>query len=211
MKTRICIGFIILFTNALAQDTTDLVARASQLYKTQKYADAEILFERVLKSAPKNIIARYDLGLSKYKSGKYRNAIDDFLLVNAQSQNKYLRAASNYNIGVALIKVGELKKGIVAFKNTLKINPDDSLARDNLQLAMNELKQLELSASAKNNSATNQTKKPSVTKSQIKPITPVKQNAADILSNQQAKEKALRDSISKSKKTISKEKLKNDW
>ena len=63
-----------------------------------------------------------------------------FTEVAGSAEKGELKAKAYYNKGAVLSQQKKLEESIEAYKNTLRINPDDKEARENLQKALLELK-----------------------------------------------------------------------
>ena len=50
---------------------------------------------------------------------------------------------AHYNLGVILLQKGEIKEAVYHFRKTLRLRPAFAAARDNLQLALLQLQELE--------------------------------------------------------------------
>lgn len=59
----------------------------------------------------------------------------------AFSQTENEKSKVYHNIGNALLKSEKLKEGVEAYKNALKLNPDDLETKYNLSYALNKMKQ----------------------------------------------------------------------
>ena len=110
-----------------------------------------------------------------------------------------LRSHSYYNKGVSLSQQKKLEESIDAYKNTLRIAPDDSDARENLQKALNELKKQQQKQDNKNNDKKNNDKKDDKDK---KPESKSKLNekqAEQMLNALRQEEKSIQKDLQKNK------------
>ncbi|MGB5030148.1 MAG: tetratricopeptide repeat protein, partial [Chitinophagaceae bacterium] len=71
---------------------------------------------------------------------KQDEALKAFSELSDKANEKELRSKSFYNKGVVLTQQKKLEESIEAYKNSLRQNPDDKEARENLQKALLELK-----------------------------------------------------------------------
>ncbi|ANI88944.1 hypothetical protein A9P82_06325 [Arachidicoccus ginsenosidimutans] len=102
---------------------------------------AQSEYQKALKLSPNNWSALANLGIVQSKLKNADGAVKSF--DNALTNNKdvQLKATLNYDKGTTLAKAKKYEDAIKAFKNSLRINPEDQQARENLQKAINELKQ----------------------------------------------------------------------
>jgi len=50
---------------------------------------------------------------------------------------------AHYNLGIVLVQKGEMKEAVHHFRETVRLRPDLVAARDNLELALLRLQELE--------------------------------------------------------------------
>jgi Ca-activated chloride channel family protein len=121
-----------------AQDRT--LHKANVHYLGSQYDQAEKHYRAVLAKDSNNIIARYNLANTLHKQKKYEEAVIESGKVATKAADKKTRAAAHYNQGVALSRMKKLEASIEAYKNALRLDPNDQQARENLQKALRELK-----------------------------------------------------------------------
>lgn len=125
-----------------AQKGTKEVYYGNQAYRKGDLKAAVQYYEKALKTAPENEAARINLAIAQSKLKVTDKSVANFDKALKESKgNEALQSRLNYDKGTALAKGKKYKEAIDAFKNTLRINPGDAEARDNLQKAINELKQ----------------------------------------------------------------------
>ena len=139
MKNGFLLFAILCSFNALAQTAATFINRGNEYYLRLEFELAEGQFRKALDLNPHNAEARYNLGNALMQQKKYKAAIEmyDALVTD----NKSLKAAAHYNTGVSYSKQKDLPSSIDAYKASLRINPADKEARENLQKALTELKQ----------------------------------------------------------------------
>ncbi|MBE0572354.1 MAG: tetratricopeptide repeat protein [Ignavibacteriaceae bacterium] len=122
-----------------AQSTRGLVNDGVDLYKEQKFADAEVNFKKGVEINPESFEAKFNLGDAYYKQERYDEAIKSFqsAFVNARSDEE--RSKLYHNVGNSLLKAQKIKESIGAYKEALKLNPNDQETKYNLSYALNML------------------------------------------------------------------------
>lgn len=121
------------------------------LYKVQRYAEAEVEYKKALEVNPNSQLGNYNLALSLIQQGGANNEEQEnnplqqaTELLNSVAQNSKsadLRSKAFYNLG-NLAYVGEkYDLSVELYKNSLRNNPDDDQARDNLRMAQLKLQQ----------------------------------------------------------------------
>ncbi len=139
-KIIFTISFFCIAAAANCQEDKPLVLKGNELYKKQQYDQAADEYQKAAEINPKNAKALYNLGNALYKNRKMEEAqkVYDNAAENATGAKDKSRAV--YNKGVALTREKKLPESIDAYKQTLRLNPADEEARQNLQKALNELK-----------------------------------------------------------------------
>lgn len=138
----VLISFIILFSGIQinAQSTRGLVNDGVDLYKEKKFADAEVNFKKGTEKSPESFEAKFNLGDAYYKQERYDDAIKSFQSALVNTKNDKQRAKIFHNIGNSLLKSQKIKESIGAYKESLKLNPDDQETKYNLSYALEMLK-----------------------------------------------------------------------
>jgi Ca-activated chloride channel homolog len=122
----------------MAQAQSAGLRAGNKAYRQQQYANAAEAYRKVLARTPGNAVAGFNLGNALYKDKRNGEAEQAFDLAIAHSAGTPLLADSWYNKGVVLGAEQKLGDAINAYKNALRLNPADTMARENLQRAMNE-------------------------------------------------------------------------
>jgi Ca-activated chloride channel family protein len=153
-----------------------------------------------LRKDPENNIARFNLANALQKQNEIKEAKKNYDEVIEKADINSLKAESNYNKALAYIKEKDLLQAIASFKESLKQNPNDDDARENLQKALNELKKQQQQKQPKNQKPQNQKqqKQPQLNKNMM-------QQKFNELRNQ---EKQLQQKLQTKNNTVQPEK---DW
>jgi len=122
-----------------AQSTRSLVNEGVELYNEQKFADAEVNFKKGAEESPNNFEAKFNLGDAYYKQERYDEAMKTYQSAFVDAKNDLEKSDIYYNIGNSLLKSQKLKESIGAYKEALKLNPNDEQAKYNLSYALNQL------------------------------------------------------------------------
>jgi Ca-activated chloride channel family protein len=139
-KIIVAILLSVLCSAAFAQKEQKLVYQGNELYKKQQFDKAAAQYQKAADINAKNPVALYNLGNAFYKSKKIENAEKAFEAAADNAKDATAKSQAYYNKGVTLSRQKKLIESIDAYKNTLRINPTDQQARENLQKALNELK-----------------------------------------------------------------------
>jgi len=127
-------------SDSLAQSTRSLINKGVDLYKDQKFADAEVNFKKGAEKSPDNFEAKFNLGDAYYKQQRYDEAMKSYQSAMVDAKNDLDKSKIYYNVGNSLLKSQKIKESIGAYKEALKLNPDDQESKYNLSYALNQLK-----------------------------------------------------------------------
>ena len=167
------IAYCLLPIASFSQNEKTLIKKGNESYSKKEYDKAITDYKKVTEKNPANSTAQFNLGNALYKSKKTDEAITAYENAVSNSDSKNDKSKSFYNKGVVLQNNQKLPECIDAYKNALKLNPDDEDARQNLQKALQQLKQ--------------QQQKQKDNKEQKKPKDDQKQQPKDDQKNQQPK------------------------
>lgn len=141
MKWKLLIVPVFAFVFVNAQNAVKSIVRGNQYYQQSQFNLAEAQYRKALGYEPGNEKAKYNLSNALQKQNKFDEAaklLDD---VTASTKDNFLKSASYYNKGVAYSKIKKLDESIEAYKQSLRFNPDDQEARENLEKALLQKKQ----------------------------------------------------------------------
>lgn len=150
------IAFIIMFITtghlAFGQEEADrLISKGNEAYRAQQYEKAAQAYKAALEKDPNNVKASFNMGNALFKEKKFEEAAKVFEAAVKQTEEKKMQSQLYYNKGVSFTQQKKLEESIDAYKQSLRINPTDSLARENLQRALNEKKQQQKQQEQKQN------------------------------------------------------------
>lgn len=122
------------------EEVDDHLRKGNEFYKQQKFEEAQKEFAKALELAPNNKTVINNLASTKHRLNKPDEAKKEFEKLISDKNDNATRATATYNIGAILSKEKKLEESIEAYKNSLRLNPDDKETRENLQKALLELK-----------------------------------------------------------------------
>lgn len=143
MKRVIVISFFVLCAGMIklfAQDAERLIQKGNELYKQQKYREAELVYNEVLEKESSNNTAKYNKAVTIHKQAKPDESIKAFDDLAFKTEDREIKEKSYYNKGAILSGQKKLEESIEAYKSALRQDPNDKEARENLQKALLELK-----------------------------------------------------------------------
>ena len=132
--------FFVYFLVGWVGKWTRSMKTGTDAYWNRDYDVAVESFQQATLDKPDNPIAYYNLGAALYKKGKYKAATAAFQR-SLLKQNIPNQASVYYNLGNAQFQMSDLTAAIESYKFALRLNPQDSDAKNNLALALQMLKE----------------------------------------------------------------------
>ena len=140
-RAMVAIGLVLWHMGATAQTVDSYMQKGNDYYRQSAYEMAERQYRKVLEKSPQNAIALYNLANALYRQKKYDEAQEVLTrFTSGPVQNPNIKEAAYYNSGVIYSRQRDLPTSIEAYKNALRLNPNDKDARENLQKALSELR-----------------------------------------------------------------------
>jgi tetratricopeptide (TPR) repeat protein len=136
---------ILILSNSLlfGQQEKPLVRAGNKLYKEKQYDQSLEQYKKAITVSPANPLANYNMGNAQFRTNRLDEAVTSYDASISSSKKKPIREKGFYNKGVVYSKQQKLEESINAWKNALKLDPDDQEARENLQKALLEQKKQE--------------------------------------------------------------------
>lgn len=133
---------ILFFFLPLALGSFVLVAQetstAEALYQKRQYETAAKELKGQLEKDPKSIRINNNLACTMFQLNQKEEALKYWNLALENSSDQKQSARVNYNIGNYYYKNAQKDKAIESYKKALRLNPDDKLAKYNLEVALKE-------------------------------------------------------------------------
>jgi Ca-activated chloride channel homolog len=123
-----------------AQSVHKFLRKGDGAYKEGDYKGAEENYRKSLEMQP-NAKGSFNLGNAIFKQQRYTDAIKQYDEIIAKSNDNTLKANSLYNKGNAHFWNKEYDKSVEAFKQSLRLNPNDENAKKNLAKAKRQLQE----------------------------------------------------------------------
>lgn len=140
MKKVAFILLMLVSTRSVAQKNNlqERIAEANGRYERKAFTEAEQLYLDILRRSPDQYIAMFNLANALYRSNQIDKAIAQLDALARSKASFELKAKAFYNKAVLLGQQRKLDQSIIAYKNSLVLNPNDQQAQENLQRALNE-------------------------------------------------------------------------
>ena len=122
-------------SDAVAQKLPErrFIRQGNRTYDKGDFTGAEIKYKKALEKAPASFEAGFNMADALYRQGRFAEAAAlSGELVSAANGNVVNAAKSYYNQGNALFQQRKLEEALEAYKNSLRLNPNDTEAKFNL-------------------------------------------------------------------------------
>jgi Ca-activated chloride channel family protein len=144
-KHLVFIPILLLAVVALAgcgQSAETLNNKGNEAFADQDYEGALTAYLGAQEDAPEMAEPHYNAANSHYRMEDYQQAQQEIerALVAEESQQA-LDQHSYYNLGNTFFQAQQFEPAIQAYKEALRLNPDDLEAKQNLELALRQLQQ----------------------------------------------------------------------
>lgn len=136
IKIYVCFLIVISNSPSFGQHWVDSIKNANKAYKKGDYADAESIYHRHYKKAKAKGGLDEELAQTEYRMRDFNRALKHYTRKYQKSNSKKDKARLKHNIGNAYFEKGDYKKAINAYKESLRINPNDEETRYNLSQAL---------------------------------------------------------------------------
>ena len=143
MNREFVILFVMLLTGLLAsaQQERKPIRDGNELYEKQKYDEAEKKYDEALAVKPNLVEGIYNKANVQYQKKDYENAAKQYETAAALSNDPMVKAKAYHNMGNSLLEAKKYKESVEAYKNALRLNPNDTDTKYNLAYALQKLKQ----------------------------------------------------------------------
>ena len=143
MKNILFILSLLICITSFAQNKKSFLRDGNELYTDSSYNDAEIQYRKSLEKDQDYFNASFNLADAVYKQERYEesSALFDALIDNAPTENDLAKVY--HNLGNSLTQEQKLEEAIEAYKNALRINPNDAETRHNLALSKKQKQEQE--------------------------------------------------------------------
>jgi Ca-activated chloride channel homolog len=127
------------FTFSAFSQNGDII-KGNSYYKDSVFDKAEEMYRKSIAKKP-TPSAQYNLGNTLYKKQKPEEAIQQFDATAGMTEDAEVKAKALYNKGVVHHRSNQMEEAIAAYKQALRLTPDDAEIRKNLQLALRNQQQ----------------------------------------------------------------------
>jgi tetratricopeptide (TPR) repeat protein len=138
MKVTIAIIALFFSLPSFAQNEKAKIKKANDAYKKNEFDKSADQYAAILEKDNKNTVAQYNMGNALYKSKKKQDAINAYDKAASNMTKPLEKSNALYNKAVVQNADNKLKESIASYKDALKLDPTNTDARHNLQLAIKQ-------------------------------------------------------------------------
>ncbi len=114
------------------------VREGNRLYREGRYEEAHEQYLEALRAAPESPLIRFNDANALYQFDEFARAVDAYRGA-IEAADPVLEARAWYNLGNALYRQQQVEGALDAYKEALRRNPDDTDAKHNLEVALEQL------------------------------------------------------------------------
>ena len=126
-----------------SQTERKYIREGNKEFRKGNFSESEVLYRKALEENDEMYQAEFNLGSALYKQEKYENAGNCFSRVPEEDLSPADRARFYHNLGNSLLKNGQTRGSIEAYKEALRNNPEDMETKYNLSVALRMLREQE--------------------------------------------------------------------
>jgi Ca-activated chloride channel homolog len=132
---------VIIYSQVLhGQSDKKYIRQGNREYEKNKFSESEILYRKATDKNKTSPDAVFNIGDALYKQKKFEDAGRQFMENANMNEDKSKKSAAMFNLGNSFLKANKLQESIEAYKNSLKLKPDNPEAKYNLAYAQDMLK-----------------------------------------------------------------------
>lgn len=130
-------------THVYGQNENKVIRQGNKAFEKDNFIEAELNYRKALENDPNSWRGNFNLGNAVYRQQNFDEATRAFQRAIANQTNHKELSKAFYNYGNSLLMNQQIPESIEAYKNALRLNPEDEDARHNLAYAMHLMDQME--------------------------------------------------------------------
>jgi len=137
-RKTVAVMLVMVALSATAQTDRQYIRQGNKLFRSGDYPNAEVSYRKAIEKNPKNSQAVFNLGNALMAQKKDSAAVVQFESASKLETNPLRKAKAFHNMGVICQSHKMYGEAIEAYKNALRLNPDDDETRYNLVLCKHQ-------------------------------------------------------------------------
>lgn len=105
------------------------------LYQNGEFEDAAVYYQKAIDNSPQNYKTNFNLGNTFFRAKDYEKAIEQFEKIAQIAPSKLDKSWVYHNLGNSFLINNKINEAINAYKEALRLNPQDEETRYNLAFA----------------------------------------------------------------------------
>ena len=150
-KAAATVALLLVAVTASAQTDRQYIREGNKQFRVGQYDKAEVSYRKAVEKNPKNPQAAYNLGNALMAQKKDSSAVQQFEQATRIETNPLRKAAAYHNMGVICQTHKMYGEAIEAYKNALRLNPNDDETRYNLVLCKKQKQKQDQNQQNQNN------------------------------------------------------------
>lgn len=138
---NIALSFLLLFVASFVVAQQSLIREGNKHFREGNFDKAIELYDKVLQEFPKDLTAMYNRSNALAKKGDKTAAMEGYDKIIQEGKDAAIVEKAYYDKGVLHQQQQQLDESINSWMESLKLDPQDQQARENLQKALREKKQ----------------------------------------------------------------------
>ncbi|MCF8229092.1 MAG: tetratricopeptide repeat protein [Bacteroidales bacterium] len=141
LKRIFVILFVLAYLPGMAQSDNKLVREGNKKYEEGLFEEAEVDYRKALEKNENSLKGEFNLGDAIYQQNNFTESAKVFNEITRKFADKKVRAEAFHNLGNSYLEDKKYKESIEAYKNALRLNPQDYDTKYNLSYAKEKLKE----------------------------------------------------------------------
>ena len=141
LKRIFVILFVLAYLPGMAQSDNKLVREGNKKYEEGLFEEAEVDYRKALEKNENSLKGEFNLGDAIYQQNNFTESAKVFNEITRKFADKKVRAEAFHNLGNSYLEDKKYKESIEAYKNALRLNPQDYDTKYNLSYAREKLKE----------------------------------------------------------------------
>ena len=139
-NVRITAIIIFCFFVVAAHAQKKQVRTGNKLYQEKKFKEAAAAYQQALTKNPDYLPGMFNLGNALYQQKNFDASRQVLTATAKHAKDKNINANANYNIGNTYMSEQKWEEAVNAYKQALRLNPQDEAAKYNLSYALEMMK-----------------------------------------------------------------------
>jgi Ca-activated chloride channel family protein len=187
-----------------AQNERKVIREGIKAYERGDFSEAEVQFRKAGDINQESFEAEFNTGAALYGQEKYEETVKQYEPLVSRAEDPASVAHVWHNIGNSLLEARQYAQSIEAYKNSLRLNPDDMDTKYNLAYAKKKLQDQQQQNQDQQQQQQNRDQQP-------QPLQISREDAERMLDAIQQQEKDVKEKVDMKKAAVAKVRTEKDW